>query len=79
LGRDQYAGCGTDRTSGAIGRGVTELHNYDSVHTGNSVRGNATYSTSATYQRTKPLLWGGVMYLSTQSLLLDSSLLHSNS
>ena len=28
-----------------------------------------------TYQ---PLLWGGVMYLSTQSLLLDSSLLYSD-
>ena len=27
----------------------------------------------------QPLLWGGVMYLSTQSLLLDSSLLCSNS
>ena len=31
------------------------------------------------YQRTQPLLWGGVMYLSTQSLLLDSSLLCSDS
>ena len=27
----------------------------------------------------KPLLWGGVIYLSTQSLLLDSSLLYSDS
>ena len=31
------------------------------------------------YRRTQPLLWGGVIYLSTQSLPLDSSLLYSNS
>ena len=31
-----------------------------------------------TYRRTEPLLWGGVMYLSTQSLPLDNSLLYSD-
>ena len=62
-----------------MGRGVAKSHDQHSVHTGNSVHRNATYSTSTIYQHTKPLLWGGVMYLSTQSLLLDSSLLCSNS
>ena len=32
-----------------------------------------------TYRHTQPLLWGGVIYLSTQSLPLDSSLLRSDS
>ena len=27
----------------------------------------------------KPLLWGGVIYLNIQSLLLDSSFLYNNS
>ena len=76
---DQYARCGTDRTSGAIGQGVAESHDSNSVYTGNLVCGNATYSTSATYQYTKLLLWREVIYLSTQSLLLDSSLLYNNS
>ena len=31
-----------------------------------------------TYRRTQPLLWGGVIYLSIQSLPLDSSLLYSD-
>ena len=31
------------------------------------------------YQHTQPLLWGGVMYLNTQSLPLNSSLLCSDS
>ena len=37
------------------------------------------YTNILTYRRTQPLLWGGVMYLSTQSLLLDSSLFCSDS
>ena len=37
------------------------------------------YTNIPIYQRTQPLLWGGVIYLSTQSLPLDSSLLYNNS
>ena len=37
------------------------------------------YTNVLIYQRTQLLLWGGVMYLSIQSLPLNSSLLYSNS
>ena len=79
LDKSQYAKYRTNGTSGAIRQGVAKSHNQYSVHTGNSVRGNAIYSTSITYQYTKLLLWGRVMYLSTQFLLLDSSLFYNNS
>ena len=78
MDQNQYARCGTDRASGAIGWGVAESHNQNSVYTESLVWGNAMCSTSATYQHTELLLWGGVIYLSTQSLLSDSSLLNSD-
>ena len=64
-------------TSGTMGRGVTESRGKFSTWK----RGNVgTRRTDVlTYRRTQPLLWGGVMYLSTQSLPLDSSLLGSDS
>ena len=45
----------------------------NSVRAWGSVRGNVTYSTSATYSRTQSLLWAGVMYLKDRSPYLDSS------
>ena len=70
MDQDQCAKCGTDETSGAIGRGVAKSHNQHSVHTGNLVRRNATYSTSITYQHTELLLWGGVIYLKNNCFYL---------
>ena len=66
-----------------MGRGVAESRGQLSTCRG-SERGNVTYSERPMYRRTKlertqPLLWGGVMYLSTRSLPLDSSLLRSDS
>ena len=62
--RGQPGDGGLYRTSGTMGRGVAESRGQFS-----------TWERDVpTYRRTQSLLWRGVMYLSTRSLLLDSSL-----
>ena len=41
--------------------------------------GHTQYTNILIYRHTQPLLWGGVIYLSTQFLLLNSSLFYNNS
>ena len=40
---------------------------------------NVEYTNILTYQHTQPLLWGGVIYLKTAVLILDSSLFYNKS
>ena len=68
---------GLYRTSGTMGRGVAESRRQLNIQK----RGNVEtrYTDVPTYRRTQLLLQGGVMYLSTQSLPLDSSFFCSDS
>ena len=61
-----------------MGREVAKSRK-SSVHKNMGTWEHTQYTNIPTYRRTQPLLWGGVIYLSTQSLLLDSSLFYSNS
>ena len=58
------SGSGLYGTSRTIGRGVTKLRK-SSVRENMGTSEYTRCTNILTYRRTQPLLWGGVMYLST--------------